>query len=244
MRTLLVAALLGGALLANAGAAAAADCQGLPATIVGTKHNDHIRGTSGRDVIVGLGGNDTISSLGGDDRICGNGGNDKLLAGPGVDKLDGGSGRNVLKGGADADWLNGGPSVDSFWPGSGNDVVSGGGTGGHEWVHYENAPGPMNIDLESGQANGFGTDLLYAVLDVIGSKFGDVVKGNDNDNVLKLGKGNDTGVGRRGSDAIFGGPGADDLDGGAGANTNDGGDGNDHCLNPDPVSGALHCESP
>jgi len=27
-------------------------------------------------------------------------------------------------------------------------------------------------------------------------------------------------------------------------NTNDGGDGNDHCLNPDPGSGALHCESP
>ena len=88
MRTLLVAALLGGVLLANAGAAAAVSCQGLPVTVVGTKHNDHIRGTSGRDVIVGLGGNDTISSLGGDDRICGNGGNDKLLAGPGVDKLD------------------------------------------------------------------------------------------------------------------------------------------------------------
>ena len=150
----------------------------------------------------------------------------------------------MLKGGADADWLYGGPSVDSFWPGSGNDVVSGGGTGGHEWVHYENAPGPMNIDLESGQANGFGTDLLYAVLDVVGSKFGDVVKGNEDDNVLKLGKGNDTGVGRGGGDTIFGGPGADDLDGGTGANTNDGGDGNDHCLNPDPVSGALHCESP
>jgi Ca2+-binding RTX toxin-like protein len=244
MRTLLVAALLGGALLANAGFAAAANCQGFSATMVGTKHNDHIRGTSGRDIIVGLGGNDTISSLGGDDRICGNGGNDKLLAGPGVDKLDGGTGRNVLKGGADADSLFGGPSVDSFWPGSGNDVVSGGGTGGHEWVHYENSPGPMNIDLASGEANGFGTDLLFAVLDVVGSMFGDVVKGNDDDNVLELGKGNDTGVGRGGSDTIFGGPGADDLDGGAGANMNDGGDGNDHCVKPDPVSGALHCESP
>jgi Ca2+-binding RTX toxin-like protein len=150
----------------------------------------------------------------------------------------------VLKGGADADSLYGGPSVDSFWPGSGNDIVNGGGTGGHEWVHYENSPGPMTIDLESGQANGFGTDLLFAVLDVVGSKYGDVIKGNDDDNVLKLGKGNDTGIGRGGHDTIFGGPGADDLDGGTGANTNDGGDGNDHCLNPDPVSGALHCESP
>jgi hypothetical protein len=43
---------------------------------------------------------------------------------------------------------------------------------------------------------------------------------------------------------LLGGPGSDDLDGGGGMNTNNGGDGNDHCLNPDPVSGALHCESP
>ena len=71
-----------------------------------------------------------------------------------------------------------------------------------------------------------------------------MIKGNEDDNVLKLGKGNDTGVGRGGDDTIFGGPGTDDLDGGTGANANDGGDGNDHCLNPDPVSGALHCESP
>jgi hypothetical protein len=32
------------------------------------------------------------------------------------------------------------------------------------------------------------------------------------------------------------------LDGGGGTNVNDGGDGNDHCLNPDPVGGALNCE--
>ena len=62
--------------------------------------------------------------------------------------------------------------------------------------------------------------------------------------VLRLGKGNDQGVGRAGDDMLLGGPGNDDLDGGGGMNTNDGGDGNDHCLNPDPVSGALHCESP
>jgi len=43
-------------------------------------------------------------------------------------------------------------------------------------------------------------------------------------------------------DHIFGGPGSDDLDGGGGTNLNDGGDGNDHCLNPDPVDGALNCE--
>ena len=243
MRTLLVAVLLGGALLANAGAAAAANCQGLLATIVGTKHNDHIRGTSGRDVIVGQGGNDTISSLGGDDRICGNGGNDKLLAGPGVDKLDGGSGRNVLKGGAGDDRLCGGPSPDSFWPGAGNDVVDGRGTPGEEWVHYENASGPVTVDLSTGHATGEGTDILVAILDVAGSRYGDVIKGNEDDNILRLGKGNDHGLGRGGSDTLLGGPGADDLDGGAGSNTNDGGDGTDTCISPNPGAGALNCES-
>ena len=44
-------------------------------------------------------------------------------------------------------------------------------------------------------------------------------------------------------DVLIGGVGADVLDGGPGTNVNDGGEGNDHCLNPDPVAGALHCES-
>ncbi|HEY7004597.1 MAG TPA: calcium-binding protein [Gaiellaceae bacterium] len=244
MRWILVAALLGGALLANAGTAAAHTCFDVQATIVGTKHDDRIHGTSGRDVIVGLGGDDTIRGLGEADRLCGNGGNDKLIAGDGVDKADGGSGRNVLKGGSGDDTLFGGPSVDSFWPGAGNDVVDGKGSSGQEWVHYEHAGGPVHVDLSIGHATGDGTDILVAILDVAGSRFGDFVKGDEGDNVLRLGKGNDHGRGKGGDDRILGGPGADDLDGGAGANVNDGGDGHDHCLNPDPVSGALHCESP
>ena len=66
----IAAALLGGALLVDAGSAAAASCFGVRATIVGTKHNDHILATSGRDVIAGLGGDDRISGLGNRDRIC------------------------------------------------------------------------------------------------------------------------------------------------------------------------------
>ncbi len=244
MHRILVAALLGSALLAHAGTAAARSCFDVTATIVGTKHNDHVHGTSGRDVIVGLGGDDTIWGLDDADRICGNGGDDKIVAGPGVDQVDGGSGHNVLKGGSGDDRLYGGPSADSFWPGLGSDVVDGRGTSGQEWVHFEHAGGPVNVDLSIGHATGEGTDILVAILDVAGSRFGDVVKGNESDNILRLGKGNDTGIGKGGSDRIYGGPGADDLDGSAGANTIDGGDGNDHCLNPDPVSGALHCESP
>jgi serralysin len=244
MRSIALAALAGAALLANAGTATAYSCFDVSATIVGTKQDDKIHGTSGRDVIVGLGGDDTIWGLDDSDRICGNGGNDKVMSGPGVDQVDGGSGRNVLKGGSGDDRLYGGSAVDSFWPGAGNDVIDGRGTPTGDWVHYDHAGGAVNVDLSIGHATGEGTDILVAILDVVGSRFGDVVKGDEADNILKLGKGNDQALGRGGSDRILGGPGADELDGGAGANVIDGGDGNDHCLNPDPVSGALHCESP
>jgi serralysin len=244
MRWILVVAVVGGGLLGNAGTAAAYSCFDVHATIVGTKHDDRIHGTSGRDVIVGLGGDDTIWGLDDADRLCGNGGNDKLIAGDGVDKVGGGSGRNVLKGGSGDDTLFGGPSADSFWPGGGNDVVDGKGTSGEEWVHYDHASGPVSVDLGIGHATGNGTDILVAIFDVAGSRFGDVIKGDESDNIFRVGKGDDRGVGKGGNDRIFGGPGADDLNGGAGANVNNGGDGNDHCLNPDPVSGALQCESP
>jgi Ca2+-binding RTX toxin-like protein len=242
MRIAVVALALAAGFLGQAAAAHAYSCYDVTATIVGTKGNDRLHGTSGRDIIVGLGGDDTIWGLDDADRLCGNGGDDKIIAGAGVDQVDGGSGHNVLKGGSGDDRLYGGPSEDSFWPGAGNDVVDGRGTGGEEWVHYENAGGPVTVDLSIGHATGEGTDILVAILDIAGSRHGDVIKGNDADNILRLGKGNDKGFGKGGMDHIFGGPGSDDLDGGGGMNVNDGGDGNDHCLNPDPVDGALNCE--
>ena len=244
MRVAAVALVLAAGVLGQAAAAHAYSCYLVTATIVGTKGNDQIHGTSASDVIVGLGGDDTIWGLDGADKICGNGGDDKIIGGPGPDQVDGGSGHNVLKGGLGDDRLYGGSSEDSFWPGPGTDVVDGRGTEGEEWVHYENAGGPVTVDLTVNHATGEGTDILVAILDVAGSRFGDVITGNDADNILRLGKGNDKAFGKGGMDHIYGGPGNDDLRGGGGANTNDGGDGNDHCLNPDPVSGALNCESP
>ena len=70
-----------------------------------------------------------------------------------------------------------------------------------------------------------------------------VIKGNENGNILRLGKGNDHGLGRGGSDTLLGGPGADDLNGGAGSNTNDGGDGTDTCISPNTCADGLNGES-
>jgi hypothetical protein len=71
MRAFLIAAVSLLILPAGAANAAAASCDGLPATLVGTPGSDLLVGTSRRDVIQGLGGHDVIRGLGRSDRICG-----------------------------------------------------------------------------------------------------------------------------------------------------------------------------
>jgi Ca2+-binding RTX toxin-like protein len=102
---------------------AAARCQGLKATIVGTPGPDTLKGTPGRDVIAGLGGNDTITGLGGNDTVCGGAGNDTIAGGPGDDTLAGEAGNDTLTGGPGNDTLSGGPGVDRLAGGPGQNTV-------------------------------------------------------------------------------------------------------------------------
>ena len=81
----------------------AVTCGGTPATIVGTKRADRLRGTPGRDVIAALGGNDRVSALGRADIVCGGAGRDTLLGGAGRDRLFGGPQRDTCIGGAARD---------------------------------------------------------------------------------------------------------------------------------------------
>jgi len=200
MRTLLVAALVGGALFANAGIASAATCQGLPATIVGTNHNDHINGTSGRDVIVGLGGDDTIESFGGDDRICGNGGNDKLDGGTGDDKMFGGAGNDIYYVDSASDVV----SEESTGPG----INDGGGDRVMSSVDFTLGTFVEHLNLLGGaNLNGTGNGLANGL------------NGNSGNNSLSGLGGVDTLNGANGDDTLAGGQGNDVLNGGAGADT-------------------------
>jgi DNA-binding beta-propeller fold protein YncE len=81
----------------------AVTCGGRPATIVGTKHADRLRGTPRRDVIAALGGNDRVAALGRADIVCGGAGRDTLLGGRGRDRLFGGPQRDTCIGGAARD---------------------------------------------------------------------------------------------------------------------------------------------
>ncbi len=58
-------------------------CGGRRATILGTSHNDTLRGTLLPDVILGRGGNDTIRGLQSNDTICGGSGRDTLIGNDG-----------------------------------------------------------------------------------------------------------------------------------------------------------------
>ena len=106
-------------------------------------------------MIVGLGGADSIRGLRGADLIC---------AGRGFDKVWGGSGDDRLVGAAE------------FWPGPGRDVVRG---NGWSKLHYDNAKGPVNVDLRAGTATGQGRDALARIYEVVGSPYRDVIAGDD-----------------------------------------------------------------
>jgi Ca2+-binding RTX toxin-like protein len=198
IRTALVLVpVLAGVLLAPSGGTtapagpAAAGCMGLATTISGTAADEIITGTPGNDVVDAMQGNDVVDGLGGNDIICGGDGDDVLRGGPGNDDVSGDGGNDTLDGGAGADW-----------------------------AFYDVAPGPITASLATGTGVGWGTDMLVAVEGLVGSRFADVLTGNDRDNHLDGRGGNDVlrALGGR-SDFLDGDAGNDVLNGGAGGDT-------------------------
>jgi hypothetical protein len=232
-----------GALLLPATASAAPRCLGRVANIVGTPGRDRLQGTPRSDVIVGLGGRDEIAGRGGKDRICGGGGQDVLIGqagndlinggaildvgvgGPGNDVLTGSGGDDVLVGQGGEDRLLGGPSgeLEVLAPGSGDDLVNGGG-GTLDLVTYADSGQGVVVSLSitTPQPTGQGMDGIVGVEGLEGSDFDDELTGNG----LQTFGGNGL-FGLGGDDILFGGEGDDLLDGGAEASqdTGDGGEG-------------------
>jgi trimeric autotransporter adhesin len=132
--------------------------------------------------LVGTNSDDTIDGREGGDNISGGGGNDTLIGGDGNDSLDGGAG---------ADFLFGGAGDDTFFA-DGNDIISDTSGVDQIFVYASSFTLGQGIEnLSSSFTGGFdGT-------------------GNDLDNIITSGSGNDR------------------LDGGLGADHLNGGDGND-----------------
>ena len=190
---LLVAATLAlGAAGVQAGGNQAATCLGKRVTMAGTAGNDRLNGTANRDVIFSAEGDDIVNGGGGRDVICGGEGNDSLDGGAGSDELSGDNGNDILAGGA-----------------------------GLDYAVYENSPVAVSADLSRGAASGWGSDRLPAVEALIGSRFGDTLKGDNRANYLAGLEGDDDMTAGAGNDYLDGGRGSDLLKGGRGFDTVD-----------------------
>ena len=155
------------------GGPAAAECFGLPATLVGSDVADVLVGTEDNDVIVGLGGDDAILGLGGNDALCGGTGNDGFVPGPGDDSIDGGGG------GVGPGFL---------------DVVL--------FDELDESTQPVRADLRTGTATGEGADRLMNVLGLSGTRLNDTLIGDGGFNSFWPKDGDDTVVGGGGEDAV------------------------------------------
>ena len=227
-------------------------CRGVPATIVGTAEGDRLTGTRRADVIVGLGGNDTILGLSGDDVVCGNGGADHLVGGHGHDRLYGGADQHQDRGRGTAVW------GDVLEGGSGDDRLSVGfeplprraAIVRQNKVTFRHSADPVVVDLTARVATGEGSDVVVPghYLAVVGSRYGDVLRGSDEVETFDGGRGDDDLFGGGGRDAVLGYSGDDELHGeqggdlvvgSAGHSTVDGGAGPDWLVALSPASSTV-----
>ncbi len=235
-------------------------------TLEGGEGDDTLEGGTGRDtasysratsgvsvdlasgVASGGAGNDTlhdIENVSGsryDDTLSGDQNANRLVGGQGDDTLDGGSGNDTLVGGRGADTLIGG---------AGSDTAS-----------YQDESAGVSVNLQTGQmTGGDGDDTLQQIENLTGSRHADQLVGDDANNCLDGGRGDDQIFAGAGNDTVTGGAGDDTLDGGEGRDTLSyaaaasgvnanlesgqvtGGDGNDQVQNFENLSGSRHADT-
>jgi Ca2+-binding RTX toxin-like protein len=133
--------------------------------------------------------------------------------GNGTDTIDGMEG---IWGSPFDDVLTGDSARNLLLPNDGNDQVDGGGANDAAAFWFAST-GPVTADISSGTASGEGSDTLTGIEGLLGSvAFGDVLRGNDQTNLLDGDAGDDQLFGEGGNDWLTGGVGNDQIDGGAG----------------------------
>jgi hypothetical protein len=195
--------------------------------------DDWVAGQVGSDSIDVGPGLDKVEGGNGSDRILGGAGGDLLRGNRGNDRLRGGSGaRDFLDAGLGDDTVNGGPGAfDQVIGGVGNDLLDGGPgdgdllRGDRGADRYDGGPGihdvasfavsgrggvvvggkGVSVDLAAGRAERDGVDRLRGVEDVVGTAFADVIRGDNEANVLYGGGGFDDLQGVGAGDAAHGG---------------------------------------
>ena len=160
------------------------------ATISGTNARDILRGSAAKDSVYGFLGNDDLYGGAADDILSGDAGTDKLYGEAGNDLLHGGAGGDRLDGGLGTDWA----------------------------LYLDGATVGINVNLVThiGAGGAASGDRLYNIENVQGTKFTDILTGDNYANSLDAGLGNDTLNGGAGDDTLNGGGGTDTLNGGTG----------------------------
>jgi Ca2+-binding RTX toxin-like protein len=158
------------------------------------------QGTAAADTLFGTDGDDILNGQGGNDIINGAGGDDEL------------------NGGDDDDVLNGGPGADTINGNGGTDTASFAAASAGVTVYLENS-GP-----NTGDAAG---DTFSSIENIIGTDFGDDLRGTAGVNTIFGRDGVDFLYGLAGADQLFGEDGNDFLVGGADGDLLNGGTGTD-----------------
>ncbi|TNE63534.1 MAG: hypothetical protein EP335_09705, partial [Alphaproteobacteria bacterium] len=161
----------------------------------GTGNND-LSGGVGADTLIGGGCTDTFDGGDGNDLLVGGNCNDMLLGGNGDDTLDGGYGHDTLYGGNGNDYLDGGDGLDVMYGGAGDDTIvgiAGGAThdggDGFDILTYTDRTSVVSLNLLTGRSTEGGT--FTSIEGIIGGSGTDRFTGDDADNSLDGGAGND-----------------------------------------------------
>ncbi len=216
--------------------------------VIGTAFSDVIEGDNGDNVLSGGAGDDLLNGGAGNDTADygsagagvfvdiragsasddGEGGTDTLLnieniAGSSYDDvLGGGNGDSVLRGGAGDDGIYGRAGDDWIYGGAGGDTIYG--DAGFDTVDYSEDPAAVFVDLRAKTAtDGYGdTDFIGGGIEqVIGTAWNDVIGGDNLDNVIRAGAGDDSLYGRGGNDLFIADAGNDLIYGDDGFDTID-----------------------
>ncbi|MBZ8141341.1 hypothetical protein CLD22_15730 [Rubrivivax gelatinosus] len=212
--------------------------------LVGSEHDDALRGDAGANLLRAGSGNDLLEGRGGADTLVGGTGTDtasyagsaaavsvSLGTGTGqggdaagdrlqeIENLVGSGGDDLLIGDTSDNRLAGGAGDDELEGGAGADALSGG--DGRDTASYLDAQAAVVVSLadagiNTGEAAG---DSFESIENLEGSEFDDQLVGDGYDNVLRGNPGNDRLLGGAGDDTLLGGAGADQMDGGDGSDT-------------------------
>ncbi|MDQ0423557.1 Ca2+-binding RTX toxin-like protein [Peteryoungia aggregata LMG 23059] len=217
------------------------------AIVTGTSDNDILTGTGDPDELYGLAGNDTLNGGNGDDYLVGGAGADILTGGGGIDTVSYATSSSAVSINLDAGTGSGGDAEgDSLIGverviGSANDDVlvsiTGsrvliGGTGND--VYFLGTQSTTVIEDAGGGDDEIIVNRTFSIAEythierlTYTGTAGASLWGNEGDNIITGGSGNDNLWGNGGNDVLLGGNGDDRLYAGSGTDVLDGGAGQD-----------------